>query len=345
MQIYIEEKIRNDKRTLEILNNISAYRNKKADITYINNYRDIFNRHSQNYSAQQKSGGIILAEKTDQLIYKGSPVCQDFGNKYFYYTSCVMNCCFDCEYCFLKGMYSCGYKVIFINLDDIFSQIEEILESHGAYISISYDTDLMAFERITGYLEKWFDFTLSHKGLSIEIRTKCADIREIKELFGHIREEYNAIEKKRIIFAFSLNPDEIISAFEHGTPDLESRCKAINEAYKCRFSVRASFDPMIYEPSWEKFYSKMLKNFFKLVNPDILKDVSLGSFRISKEYLKKMRKEMPYSRVVQFPYELKKGFYQYPEEKEKQMQKFLYDGLNKVIPAEKIFVWDESSRD
>ena len=58
----------------------------------------------------------------------------------------MMNCVFDCEYCYLKGMYPSGNVVLFVNLDDIFDEVYKLLQKHPVYLCVSYDTDLLAVE-------------------------------------------------------------------------------------------------------------------------------------------------------------------------------------------------------
>lgn len=36
----------------------------------------------------------------------------------------MMNCIFDCEYCYLKGMYPSGNLVVFVNLEDILRSLK-----------------------------------------------------------------------------------------------------------------------------------------------------------------------------------------------------------------------------
>lgn len=102
---------------------------------------------------QHGSKALIIARKDGQLLYEGAEVCQSFGNEYFYYTSCVMNCIYDCEYCYLKGMYPSGNLVIFINIEDIFAELETLLAKHPVYLCVSYDTDLLALENIAGFVK------------------------------------------------------------------------------------------------------------------------------------------------------------------------------------------------
>lgn len=145
--IYVEKAVRNHPRTKRILQNFP-----RASVILIDHYKDVFCRKGQNFILQQCSQNLILAAKQGNLIYPGAPVCQSFGNENFYYTSCVMNCVYDCEYCYLKGMYPSGNMVVFVNLEDIFREVRKLLEERAVYLCISYDTDLLAMEPITGYV-------------------------------------------------------------------------------------------------------------------------------------------------------------------------------------------------
>lgn len=104
------------KQILEKLNNTT--------VIEIDHYKDVFCRKKQSISAQSNAKALILAENTSGCIYEGAPVCQSFGNENFYYCSCMMNCIFDCEYCYLKGMYPSGNLVVFVNLEDILRSLK-----------------------------------------------------------------------------------------------------------------------------------------------------------------------------------------------------------------------------
>ena len=47
-------------------------------------------------------------------------------------------------------MYPSGNLVIFINIEDIFAELETLLAKHPVYLCVSYDTDLLALENIAG---------------------------------------------------------------------------------------------------------------------------------------------------------------------------------------------------
>ena len=67
--------------------------------------------------------------------------------------------------------------------------------------------------------------------------------------------------------------------------------------------------------------------------------VSIGSFRISQDYLKKMRKDMPCSAVVNFPYDNVNGYYQYPENIRSDMEEFMIQAVSEYVDKDRIFMW------
>ena len=146
---------------------------------------------------------------------------------------------------------------------------------------------------------------------------------------------------ERVIFAFTMSPQPVIAAYEHFTPDMQARIACAAEAVQWGFSVRLAFDPMIYCKDWENVYAEMLQCVDEQIDWKRLVDVSVGSFRISKEYLKNMRKKEPHAAVVQFPYTNVGGVYQYPPELLTRMEGFLTGQLEKRLPKERIFLWEE----
>lgn len=324
--IYVEKSVLNHKRTQEVLSKFPS-----SEVVVINHYKDVFCRRKQSYMYQHRSQNLILAAKSGTLLYGGAPVCQSFGNKHFYYTSCIMNCIFDCEYCYLKGMYPSANIVIFVNLEDIFEDVEKHLKRHPMYLCVSYDTDLPAFEKIIGYVDEWCNFTKNHKDLKIEIRTKCAN----KSLFRSVKADSD------VIYAFTLSPQAVIEKYEHYTPSLADRLSCIEMLIRKGCLVRLCFDPMVYVPEWEVCYKEMLDMVFENIDMKKVVDVSVGTFRVSKDYLKKMRKQQPDSAVVHFPYEMENGYYHYPKGLMEKMEYFLAGKLEEKISKEKIFLWRE----
>ena len=66
----------------------------------------------------------------------------------------------------------------------------------------------------------------------------------------------------------------------------------------------------------------------------------MGTFRISSDYLGKMRKAYPDSEVAWYPYVIKDGVAQYEPETDRAMQDYVCGLLEKHIGREKIFTWN-----
>ena len=119
----------------------------------------------------------------------------------------MMNCIYDCSYCYLKGMYPSGHMVLFVNIEDYLEELDHILKTQNMYVCISYDADLLAMEAVTGYVGLWSAYAAKHENLKLEIRTKCA---------GHAMWDLPCLSN--VIYAFTLSPQKMIDAFEKETP-------------------------------------------------------------------------------------------------------------------------------
>ena len=336
--IYVEEALLQSPEVKGILQKFP-----KAKVIPIKHYKDLFNRKKQGRLPQSRSRKLILARKEGQRLYDGAVVCQDFSKSHFCYTSLLMNCPFHCAYCYLQGMYPSSNLVMFLNLEDYFSDCRKwIAEKGSLYLCISYDSDMLAMEGIYPYVEEFARFLNQENALRIEVRTKAGG----EGLWRKMQKLPLSVEgRKRMIFAFTLSPEEIIEEAEEGTARLSSRIFAIQKALEEGYLVRLCFDPMIYHPRWKALYSALLQEVFEKIPMEQIHDCSLGSFRISESYLKAMGKALPNSPHTQFPYENSGGYYHYPGELMEEMEGFLYSRLQERLPKEKIFRWDSQGVD
>lgn len=294
----------------------------------LDTYKEIFSKGNQNFIMQKKSQKLILAVKKENYLYEGAKVCESFGNDNFYYTSSVINCIYDCEYCYLQGVYTSANIVIFVNIEDCFHEIEKILKEKSMYICISYDTDLLALEGIMGLVEQWYNFVSKNRNLKIELRTKSSNIKAVKYLKP----------LDNFILAWTLSPESFAAEHERGAASLGERLKAADEMLEKGWKVRICFDPVIYIENFEKEYGELIKRTFnELFSKNIL-DVSIGTFRISKEYLKRMRKYRENSEILSYPFFCEEGVYSYYPQHIRKMIDFMKEETRKYIEDKKIFI-------
>ena len=325
--IYIEEKAYDYPLTSQIL---SALSKKNPTIIHIEHYKDIFNRKNQSFHHQKQAPNLILAVKERNTVYEGAPVCQSFGHEHFYYTSSMMNCIYDCEYCYLQGMYPSANIVVFVNLSDIQKEVHRLLQEHPIYLCISYDTDLLALEPLLGIVHEWIHFLEQEPNLTIELRTKSANLSSILDTKPN----------NRFILAWTISPDTIANEFEHRVPSLNARIKNIQNALTLGYPVRLCFDPMIPINNWKLQYSELVTTLASYIDFTKINDISIGVFRISADYMNRLRKQRPESVVIQYPYENDHGVFHLNQHRSTEMIQFMKNLLCNYVAEEKIFVWE-----
>lgn len=322
--IYVEKRILNNKNTLEILSKF-----KDVKIIEIDNYKEVFSSNNQDFHLQKLGQKLILASNKPNMIYKGAVVCEDFENDNFYYTSSIINCVYDCEYCYLQGVYSSGNIVIFIDIEKVFEEVEELYNKlKTLYLCVSYDTDLLAIESICGFSEKWYYFIKDKKDLKIELRTKS----------GNIDKFLNLKPLDNFIIAFTLSPENLALKNEKYTASFKNRVKSIKKLQEKGWKVRICIDPLIYSDNFEKNYSQMIEYLFNEIDKEKVIDVSIGVFRISKEYLKKMRNQNQNSEILYYPFECVDGVYTYSDKTKSCMINFIKEQFLKYIDEKKIYI-------
>jgi spore photoproduct lyase len=315
-RIYVEEDAFGYDITRKVLKKYSD-----CDIVKINNYKDVFNRTRQSFSLQKKFPQLILAVKKDTFIYEGSPMCQNFGHQSYYYATFMVNCIFDCQYCFLQGMYNSSNIVCFVNVEDFAKEFSRM--ECGSMIALSYETDLIAHHNIVPYLEYIYEYIKATENVAFEIRTKSANTL--------ILSKYMPLDN--LILTYTLTPQKIIDSYERFTPNLDARIKAVNHALDLGFKVRICFDPIFADEDYEEFFQHV----FEKIDGKRINDIGYGFFRMPKEqYLKafKISDSIVYSK----DYVEEDGVVTFPEKMITEATKIHMDIIEYFVDKEKIYI-------
>lgn len=293
----------------------------------IRHYKDVFNRPNQHFGVQKEHQSLILAVKREPFLYKGPEVCQNFGYKNFYYTSFLLNCIFDCEYCYLQGMYGSANLVAFVNLEDFKDAVSYVVNREPVFLAASYDTDLIGFHNVIPYMDYFYDFFKKQPNLFVEVRTKS----------GNQSFYRNHTPLDNLIIAFTLTPEGIIQKYEKGTPPLSSRIKAIQTAMEHGFKVRICLDPIFINEDTASLYEPFFNFIFTQIDTKRVIDVGYGFFRMSREFFKRIKKQRVNSRLFSEEYNVNRDIVSYPQELMDAVSEKHYKILTQYIEKEKIF--------
>lgn len=199
--LYIEEAVRTHPRVLEI-----TARFPNAQMIDCGRYGEVFNPKAQNFRLQKQQPALILAEKYRHFTLSTPPIYGIGANKNYYFSH-MLNCLYDCRYCFLQGMLQSAHYVLFVNYEDFQQEISLRCQAHPTepvHFFSGYDCDSLALEPITGFADHFLPFFDTLPNAWLELRTKSTQVRSLlsREPLPHC------------VVAFSLSPDAIARQVE-----------------------------------------------------------------------------------------------------------------------------------
>ena len=317
--IYIENAVRQHPRAKAICERF-------PDIPQVSieRYGEVFNRKAQNFRLQKQFPALILANKHDNHVLK-APDSYGFGGKHNYYFSHMMNCIYDCRYCFLQGMYRSAHYVLFVNYEDFESALKDkmnINTNNGCNFYSGYDCDSLALEPISQFSDFILPLFQQHPGAVLELRTKSTQIRSLLD-----REPI-----ENVVVAYSFTPDKVSQALEHKVPKLEKRLQAMMKLQERGWKVGLRFEPVMYESAYRENYLALFETIFAMLNAEQLHSVSLGMFRMPDNFFKNIVKLYPDEKLFAGPLKIQQGLATYQEEIENEVLHFCRQALLRYIP-------------
>ncbi len=324
-QIYIEEPLLEHARARAILQRFP-----NASVTTCARYGEIFNRRAQNFRLQKISPALILAEKFSGHVLP-SPPEYAIGGDLNYYFSHMLNCVYDCRYCFLQGMYRSAHYVVFVNYEDFIQAIVDKIRAAGdasAHFFSGYDCDSLALDPVTGFVKEFLPLFREQPQALLELRTRSTQVRSL-------------LEQEPIpncIVAFSFTPAEIADATEHKAPPVSKRLQALQRLQARGWRIGLRFDPLIYQDGVSEQYERLFTQVFAAVDSALLHSVSLGSFRLPKAYYRSLARLYPDEVLFASPLEeTGDGMVTYRDRIREDLLSFCRDALLKYIPEDKFF--------
>lgn len=260
---------------------------KNVDVTIIDDVHAV--KRPADFS-QAKKTMVITA-------HRGEPFkpCQGIGAGHlccnYWIIDLVSNCPLDCSYCILQYyLKNNPLLTIYTNVDEILTKASIKIASDGSRhyrIGTGELSDSLALDHITGFSKKLIEYFSNHPNVTLELKTKTANIGHLLKL-NH---------NERTAIAWSVNPEKFIAAEEIGTATLAERFEAAKTALDAGYKIAFHFDPIVMTETWEEDYKEVVNGIIENFSPDKIAWISLGTLRFPNEMKDIVMKRFPKSKI------------------------------------------------
>jgi len=321
--IYIEDSIAEHPRTQDL-----CARFPDATRVACAHYGEVFNPKAQDFRLQKAQPSLILAGKQGKLVLE-APQGYGIGGDRNYYFSHMLNCLYDCRYCFLQGMYRSANYVLFVNYESFEDEISRLAESdpRPAWFFSGYDCDSLALEPVSGFATHFLPFFAAQPHARLELRTKSTQVRTL----------LNRQPLTNVVVAFSFTPREMHRSLEHRVPALERRLDAMVQLQQAGWSLGVRFDPLIYQQNYQTHYRELFCEVFRRLDADRLHSVSLGPFRLPRDYFRTISRLYPNEALFASPLTVTNGMVSYRQDLESELTGFCTGELRSHVPESLLF--------
>ncbi|MDD9890936.1 MAG: DNA photolyase [Gammaproteobacteria bacterium] len=228
-----------------------------------------------------------------------SPEGYGFEKTKSYYFSHMLNCVYDCRYCFLQGMYRSANYVLFVNYEEFSEQIEQSMGVSNAptvYYS-GYDCDSLALEPVSKFCDYFLPVFERNANAVLEIRTKSTQIRSL----------LNHEPLVNCVLAMSSTAHAASEQYEYKVPTIAKRIEALQKLQQAGWPIAIRFEPIIWEQNLIEHYRCLFDEIFTLLDVSKIHSVSMGEFRMPADFYKNIVKLYPDEKLFARPMETKEG--------------------------------------
>ncbi|MFH0753926.1 MAG: hypothetical protein V2A70_05110 [Candidatus Omnitrophota bacterium] len=258
----------------------------RAQVQLIPDYRDYCSRvhvdiPMYNLRAQDL---FIVKEKHD--YFKPCPCSPGARSCGYHNVNLGFGCPFECSYCFLQNYTNAPGIVLPANIEDFFEAFRK--NNKDMRVGSGEMTDSLVYDSLTGFSGQVVDFFREYPQSIFEFKTKSDNIT------GLLRVKASS----NIVVGWSLNPQDVIDREEHFTASLDRRLDAACRCAAHGYRVAFHFDPVIYSPGWEADYADVMARVFKVVPPESIAWISIGTLRMTRTQKKIIENRFPRNTIL-----------------------------------------------
>lgn len=227
---------------------------------------------------EDKKKNILISSSKNNYVHP-CPATKIYRCCNYHVADAVEGCPFDCSYCILQSYLNHSYIKVYGDVDAIASEIRTLGET-GRKVRLGTGelSDSLALDNVLGLSGFLLPVVNEYDNIQFELKTKSANV---SRLFG--------LNPKNVVVSWSLNPERVIKAEEHGAAPLSARLKAAREVSQYGYGVSFHFDPVIYYEGFEKDYDELIESLAAHVDESAVQFISVSTFRFIPELLSSVR--------------------------------------------------------
>ncbi len=282
-KIFIESHLMDNEITKRILLNFPKVPVKKLD-----KIEDVWGRVKKPYLQKRQSLNLFIGEKKGELV-KETPDAYGIGSEKHFYFIHAYNCIYECQYCYLQGYFNTPDIVLFVNHDEIISQMQKVVDKDpDSWFHAGEFSDSLALSHLTLEWDQYWEFFARNKQAKLELRTKAVNLKSIIDL--------KPLEN--IFISFTLAGFKEGKLFDLKTPSVKARLKAIEKLATKGFKIGLHFDPIIYTDTTMQSYQELLDEIVKIIPSAQLGYISIGVVRFTKDVYREVEKNYGDSQML-----------------------------------------------
>jgi len=241
-------------------------------------------------------GTVVLTHNRERFVkdFKGSSGTVGCGEKYI---ASIMNCPFNCSYCYLRTYLDYRSIVIFTNTDRLMEEVAGVIEGNDEItLTTGEFSDSLALEHITETTRTLLPL-FSSSSAKLELRTKTSMADRVIDLFngmspdrketpGDGTETEDKVNeflperfKHNLIVTWTLAPRKAIKNEEPGTASLNDRMEALEKTASSGIKVGIRLDPVIPFYFEEPLYREIVEELSRKIPQGMIERIEIGTVR------------------------------------------------------------------
>ncbi len=295
----------------------------------------ILEKREKGFRADREWG--IAKRRLLARVYKGKWLKKCPGTRgllccNYYVINPVINCPYNCTYCFLQGYIDSPYTQVMVNIEDMFEELEDefrLLGDGKIRIGTGEMADSLALDDYLKLNKKLIDFFRKFPNAILELKTKSDNVDHLLMIDA----------PRNVVISWTISPEVITLNEELGTASLTERIKAIRKVISAGYRVGIHFDPIIYYPGWEKGYRDAVERVFTILPEGQIAWVSMGSLRFFPYHLDEARRRFPTHRIL-FEEMIKgaDGKFRYPKPVRVEMYRKILTWIRSIRPGAFVYL-------